>query len=262
MPASRNRGGGNRGRRGSRAVRAALPGPVGGFYRHMAHALAHADSAACAFEIVAHGALQMGFEYCAYGLRIPTSFTRPETLMISNYDVRWQQRYREANYLACDPTVAHGARSTVPLVWSSELAKCAPKMWSEARSFGLRVGWAQSSFDAHSIGMLSVSRSHEPLTRNETAMRGPQLRWLANIAHEFLGTALYNVHVPPQPALTAREVEVLRWSADGKSSADVAVVLEISVNTVNFHVRNIIAKLQVANKMAAVSRASATGLLK
>ncbi len=61
--------------------------------------------------------------------------------------------------------------------------------------------------------------------------------------------------------LTGREIEVLRWSASGKTSSEISEILVISVNTVNFHVKNAILKLKTANKTAAVARATMLGLL-
>ncbi|WP_198083698.1 helix-turn-helix transcriptional regulator [Variovorax sp. E3] len=69
------------------------------------------------------------------------------------------------------------------------------------------------------------------------------------------------MHGVERPALTAREAEVLRWTADGKTCEEVALLLRISVNTVKFHVRNAVEKLSVANKTAAAANAVALGLL-
>ena len=64
-----------------------------------------------------------------------------------------------------------------------------------------------------------------------------------------------------QPHLTAREIEVLKWTADGKTSADISSLLDVSENTVNFHVKNAVTKLQTTNKTAATVRAAMLGLL-
>jgi DNA-binding CsgD family transcriptional regulator len=61
--------------------------------------------------------------------------------------------------------------------------------------------------------------------------------------------------------LTAREVEVLKWTGDGKSSQDIADILILSRNTVEYHVKNAVHKLGVANKTAAVVRAALLGFL-
>jgi DNA-binding CsgD family transcriptional regulator len=60
--------------------------------------------------------------------------------------------------------------------------------------------------------------------------------------------------------LTARELEVLRLLAIGRGNADVAMVLEISLNTVATHVRNIFAKTGCANRTEAAAYAMRHGL--
>jgi len=225
-------------------------------------ALARAGDAQSTFDVVAEMVRKLGFEWCAYGVRLRVPVTRKRTFLISNYDVRWQERYRDAGYLEIDPTVAHGSRSTAPLVWTQDVFRQGAQMWSEARAFDLRVGWAQSAFDGSgSVGMLTLARSHEAISRTEIRMCEPAYSWLARLAHVALSAALRKENDNMLPELSNREIEVLRWMADGKTSEEIALLLRISVHTVNFHVRNVKAKLQVANKTAAVASALGLGLL-
>jgi DNA-binding NarL/FixJ family response regulator len=60
--------------------------------------------------------------------------------------------------------------------------------------------------------------------------------------------------------LTAREVEVLRLLAIGRTNKDVALVLSISLNTVATHVRSILSKTRCANRTEAASYAIRQGL--
>jgi DNA-binding NarL/FixJ family response regulator len=59
--------------------------------------------------------------------------------------------------------------------------------------------------------------------------------------------------------LTARETEILRLIASGKSIAETATALHLSPHTVNTHVKHIYGKLAVNNRVQAVNRARATG---
>jgi DNA-binding NarL/FixJ family response regulator len=61
--------------------------------------------------------------------------------------------------------------------------------------------------------------------------------------------------------LTARETEVLRLMADGKENAQIAEELFISVQTVKTHVSNILAKLEVENRVQAAVQAVRSRLL-
>ncbi len=60
--------------------------------------------------------------------------------------------------------------------------------------------------------------------------------------------------------LTAREVEVLRLLAIGRSNKDISLVLAISLNTVATHVRSILNKTQCANRTEAATYAMRHGL--
>jgi ATP/maltotriose-dependent transcriptional regulator MalT len=61
--------------------------------------------------------------------------------------------------------------------------------------------------------------------------------------------------------LTRREVEVLRLVAKGMSNGGVAASLVISEHTVHRHVANVLGKLGVSSRAAAVAQAARLGLL-
>lgn len=63
------------------------------------------------------------------------------------------------------------------------------------------------------------------------------------------------------PVLSGRETEILKWLKDGKSSYDIGDILDISSNTVNFHIKNIFKKLDVVNRTQAVSEALRLGII-
>jgi DNA-binding NarL/FixJ family response regulator len=60
--------------------------------------------------------------------------------------------------------------------------------------------------------------------------------------------------------LTAREIEVLRLVAAGRSNRDIAAELFISVKTVSVHVSNILAKLNATGRTEAAAIAHRAGL--
>ena len=66
---------------------------------------------------------------------------------------------------------------------------------------------------------------------------------------------------PPKVSLTEREIEALSWSAQGKSSTDIAVLMSVSERTVNFHITNAMRKLGVATRIQAAVKASIAGLI-
>jgi two-component system NarL family response regulator len=64
-----------------------------------------------------------------------------------------------------------------------------------------------------------------------------------------------------RPTLTGREVEILQWIADGRTSREIGEQLYISENTVKNHVRNILDKLGMQSRHEAVRYAEHAGLL-
>jgi DNA-binding CsgD family transcriptional regulator len=67
--------------------------------------------------------------------------------------------------------------------------------------------------------------------------------------------------LPDRERLTAREVEVLAWVAQGKSNAAIAVILGLAAGTVKLHVQRILDKLGVENRTAATVVARTHGLI-
>lgn len=61
--------------------------------------------------------------------------------------------------------------------------------------------------------------------------------------------------------LTNREAQILEILAKGLSNKEIANIFDLSVHTINVHVRNIYRKLQAANRTEAVFEAKAQGLL-
>lgn len=215
------------------------------------------------FAKVCAAAQELGFEYSAYGLRLLMPVASPKTRMLNNYPAAWQARYATMGYLEIDPTVLHARRSETPIVWSNEVFADTMDFWDDAQAHGLRVGWAKSNLSLPGVGgMLTLARSHDELTSQELRSIETNMRWLSHTAHACFSRLLRpQLEKQPRVVLTDREIEVLRWTADGKTSADISDLLSISLNTVNFHIKNAISKLVVSNKTAAVVRAALMGLL-
>lgn len=226
-------------------------------------ALQSAKTEADFFATLAAAARALGFDYCAYGMRMPLPLSNPKTFLLSNYPHAWQQRYASEGYLAIDPTVAHGTRSVAPLVWAEATFNASPSFWDDAWSHGIKVGWAQSSYDAKGTGgMLTLARSHDAISAAELFSNSMRMSWLVQAAHEGMSRLLAAQHPIPAPVvLTPREIEVLRWTADGKTAGEVGAIMAITERTVNFHINNCLDKLGAANKTAGVIRALMLRLL-
>jgi DNA-binding NarL/FixJ family response regulator len=62
--------------------------------------------------------------------------------------------------------------------------------------------------------------------------------------------------------LSAREAEILAWSARGKTSLEIAELLQLTKRTVDFHVQNARRKLNVGTRVEAAVKAAVAGLIK
>lgn len=63
------------------------------------------------------------------------------------------------------------------------------------------------------------------------------------------------------PALNERQRSILHWLQLGKTNGEIAQILDTSESNVKYHVREILAKLNVSNRAHAVARALALKLL-
>jgi LuxR family transcriptional regulator len=110
--------------------------------------------------------------------------------------------------------------------------------------------------------MLTVARSNEPLSDSELKLKVPRLLWMTQVAHVAM-SKLVMQRILPETELrfSPREIAVMRWTAEGKTSGETADILRITERTVNFHIGNVIAKLNAANKTAAAIRLAVMGLL-
>jgi DNA-binding NarL/FixJ family response regulator len=61
--------------------------------------------------------------------------------------------------------------------------------------------------------------------------------------------------------LNDREVQSLTWSARGKTSTEIAVILGLSKRTVDFHIENACRKLNVATRIEAAVKAASGRLI-
>ncbi len=215
------------------------------------------------FSQVAQIAKGMGFEYCAYGMRMPVPISRPAFVLFNNYSPQWQQCYQDNGFIEIDPTVIHGLKSSMPIIWSPQVFANAPELWEEARAHGLCFGWAQAARDSGgAVGMLTLARSKDNLSDADIVDNQYKMAWLAQVVHVGMANMLRAKMVPEsEVVLTSREREVMLWTAEGKTAYEVGQILAVSERTINFHINNVVAKLGASNKIQAAVKAAILGLL-
>lgn len=208
---------------------------------------------------------QLGFDAFLYRGRFQTGSTRFVEQVESNYNPSWCQRYDKQFYVQIDPTVSHACSSLSPLVWSDDMytSDLQNNFKEEARQYGLAEG---VTFPVHNrngdfaLLSLSLSRSDEQARQHARAM----LTWgalLATMTHETMGRIVKDQSAARAPTLTKREIEVLRWIAEGKSNWEISRLVAISEHGVSHHVRNILLKFDVCSRHQAVAQAHVFSLL-
>jgi len=114
--------------------------------------------------------------------------------------------------------------------------------------------------DARIYGVWTLPGFFRAEQQSDSDSGAQKLRWLVQMTHMAFSRLVQGQAAARSLGLTERELEVMKWTADGKSAQDVADILLVSRHTVEFHIKNSVAKLQAPNKTAAVVRAALLGL--
>ncbi len=217
-----------------------------------------------AYPILLRFAQNIGFNFCAISLTSNNRNADFKALQINNYPTQWNKLYEQESYSKIDPIVTHCSQSMQPVVWSEALFSQTPALWSAQQKHGLRHGWSQS-FHHDATGLcstLSLCRKNGPLSPLELYEHfGYMFYATSHLSNLFARNLPKPPEKPARPHLWPRELEVLKLSAVGKTAYEIARILCLSERTVNYHVQNIILKLDVCNKISAVSAAQQLGLL-
>lgn len=198
---------------------------------------------------------QLGYPYYRY-VRVSHG---AKPWIKNNYPEEWNRHYRDQNLQAVDPVLTRIRHSHLPVFWSPETFAKAPAFWKKKQSLGIRHGWSQAvqHVQGHQ-SILCVARSEREIDRQEFHHHAGHILWLCNV---LLSAATRDLTPTSAHLLSPREVEVLKWSGEGKTAPEIARLLELNVRTVNFHIANAISKTGTTNKIAAMVAAIQSGAL-
>lgn len=205
---------------------------------------------------------QLEFDYYSLCVRHPVPFTRPKLALETSYPDAWMTHYQSENYFAIDPVLKAENFIQGHLPWSDRLFSDAPVLWDAARDHGLRKGVTQClMLPNRALGFLSVSRTSlrgKMLPDDEIELR---LQFLVQMSLLTLSKLEDDSVTAPEMKFSKREREILKWTAEGKTSAEIAIILSISENTVNFHQKNMQKKFNAPNKTQIACYAAAIGFI-
>jgi LuxR family quorum sensing-dependent transcriptional regulator len=194
---------------------------------------------------------------------LPSPGTSLTDLTVANgWPPEWFEIYTRENFSVMDPVPRHGASTVQPFEWAEarydkDSNPAAHLVMTRATEFRLMQGYCIPLH--YDEGGAVISMATEQLTIDPVAKSALQL--IGVYAHNRI-RSLGRPKPEKRDLLTPREREILRWAADGKTSWEVSVILNISERTVKFHLIQASHKLNAANRTAAVAKALARGLIK
>lgn len=212
-------------------------------------------------------AQRMGFERVSAALAIDRPGDKPFFEMVGNTPQAFREASRNHDDALRDPVFRRMRSTQLPFLYDQGLyvREGAGDLWEVQAEFGYRTGISMAMhMPAGRHFLLGVDR-REALPADDAACTRlmADLQLLAAFAQETAVRVLGPEAEPLAcvPRLTAREREVLQWTREGKSSWAVGEILGLSENTVNFHLRNAMKKLDASSKHVAILRAITLGIL-
>lgn len=216
------------------------------------------------FDTMEKAARALGFDNVLYGIRVEVPVGQPLQHIASGYPDAYQRVYLERQFIARDPTVFHALTKPQLLVWNDGIYSAnSHDIMEESRKYGLAHGLSAPVHEGPSIrGMLSLARD-KPF---EHSKEREQLEAGANVLANAIHVATTRIILPEviaeqRPTLSERELECLRWVAQGKSNFAIGRLMSISEGTVKFHMGNVLVKLGVATRQQAITRGMLLGLI-
>jgi len=165
-----------------------------------------------------------------------------------------------------DPVMSTLMTQSVPVLYNQQtyVSAGAGELWEMQAPYGYKTGIAVKLHlpgDKHFLlGMDREEALPAPGAQLMQMIAGLQLlaAHALTAADRLLSPKL---HKDDLPKLTKRELDVLSWTAQGKTAWEVSVILGMSEKTVNFHLGNAMRKLEVTSKHQAVLKCVAAGVL-
>ncbi|AJD43835.1 LuxR family transcriptional regulator [Rhizobium sp. SEMIA 4085] len=220
------------------------------------------------FDLLSAFALNFGCTRIAYG-RLTTDRkvlkpVRCDSEEILNYPDEWQERCLEMGYDRIAPVIKESRMRAGPIRWSEVYSDASTteydrRIFDEAATYGLRSGvTVPLQAPDGSFAIISFAQHCGREFQNKT------INYLQLAAIHFhlrvVKVANSNV-IKTVPHLSKREKECILWVARGKSSWDIGTIMSISANTVNFHIKNVMRKLDAASRTVAAMKAISLGII-
>jgi DNA-binding CsgD family transcriptional regulator len=207
----------------------------------------------------------LGFEGALY-INLSSAGAPVSPRVVFGGEDEWITHYAAQNYAQLDPTIPRAFQSRKPFTWRDAERRGAPR--SEKQFFGeAREIWAEDGLIVPIHGPFGEFSVVNLLSRTPIKVDDEQAMVLQGVCHMYV-TAGHNLidgvatSTPePMPTLSLRERQCVYWMTMGKHDVETAIILSISVNTVNGYLSTAKTKLGVQTRAALSLKALVYGLL-
>lgn len=185
-------------------------------------------------------------------------------IMLSGWNESWLERYVSQDYVQIDPIARRLQSATDPFVWSEvtagrELAPAARRVMEEASEIGMRDGLCVPLYDLDGRrSVLSMASRSIDLTPADQGVLHLVGMYAQNRIREMVEGETVAIE---RPALSRRERECLQWTAAGKTSWEIAAILNLSQSTTDGYIAAATRKLGATNRTQAVAEGIRRGLI-
>ncbi len=180
--------------------------------------------------------------------------------LISTYPVRWTDHYLQEHYERFDPVVGLAHNQTEPFEWGLgadgfNMSPAQARLFDEASQFGIRCGFTVPIRNGHGpiAAVTFASDERRPAFQRTIQANRRVLQLMAISLHAHARRKLQADLVVNGVRFSPRELECLRWTANGKSAWETAQILKIAERTVVFHIENAKRKLGVRTRYQAIA---------
>jgi DNA-binding CsgD family transcriptional regulator len=217
-------------------------------------------------QVVIRFAQQLGFDKVAAMVAVDRPGLAPEFASVHNTPMAFEQSAHDREMARRDPVMQHIRRNTMPIIWTQKtyLEAGAIDVWDVQAQFGYRNGVAMALHLPEGRHFtIGVERDQAlPKDAAELTRMVADLQLFAVHAQDTALRILVSESSQPEcPALTPRELEVLRWTMDGKTAKAIGLLLNVTERTAVAHLQNAMLKLNVNSKHQAVLKALRLGLI-
>ncbi|MCL6706936.1 LuxR family transcriptional regulator [Pseudomonas sp. R2.Fl] len=201
---------------------------------------------------------EFGFEYVSIlAAPGPNDVLAAPLILESTLPAQFIREFDRNQYLRTCPLMPRINNSILPQAW--RLGSSNPSLAYECPE-GMAELWSRHGINmgiVFPLNSVDSCRFYVRYDGRRCDLSQPEINELSMITiHAFdLLDRLRRAELATPATLSARELEVVRWTAQGKTSVEIGQILSLSDHTVNAYMTNAIRKLDCVNRTQLVAKA-------